>query len=95
MRSRQICGCSTKQPKSTSNASQQNNTCYIPRLKISRFSLQTLKQAAMAHIPTTSFKEFLVEINRERHSYGNLIMMSIPAIRISYNLEHFIRSSSR
>ena len=31
----------------------------------------------MACIPTTSFKEFLVEINRERHSDGNLIMMSI------------------
>ena len=41
----------------------------------------------MAYIPTTSFKEFLVEINREKHSYGNLIMMSIPAIKISYNLE--------
>ena len=49
----------------------------------------------MAYIPTTSFKEFLVEINRERQSYGNLIMKSIPAIHISYNLEHFIRSSCK
>ena len=47
----------------------------------------------MAYIPTTSFKEFLVEMNRERHSYRNLIMMSIPAIHILYNLEHFIRIS--
>ena len=46
----------------------------------------------MAYIPTTTFKEFLVEINRERHSYENIIMMSFPVIHISYNLEHFIRS---
>ena len=65
----------------------------IPRQKISRFSLyKYLYKASMAYIPTTSFKEFLVEINRESHSYEKLIMMSIPAIRISYNLEHFIRS---
>ena len=44
-------------------------------------------------IPATSFKEFLVEIYRESHSYVKLIMMSIPVIHISYNLEHFIRSS--
>ena len=61
--------------------------------KISRFSLQTLKKAAMVCIPTTSFKELLVEIYRESHFYGKLIMMSIPAFHISYNLEHFIRSS--
>ena len=47
----------------------------------------------MAYILTTSFKEFLVEIKRERHFYGKLVMMSIPAIHILYNLEHFIRSS--
>ena len=76
-----------------SNASQQNNTSCIPRQKISRFSLQTLKKAAIACIPATSFKELLVEIDRESHFYGKLIMMSIPAIHISYNLEHFIRSS--
>ena len=47
----------------------------------------------MAYIPATTFKSFFVEIYRESHSYGKLIMMSIPAIHISYNLEHFIRSS--
>ena len=47
----------------------------------------------MACIPATSFKELLVEIYWETHFYGKLIMMSIPAIHISYNLEHFIRSS--
>ena len=44
---------------------------------------ETLKIAAMAYIPATSFKEFLVEIYRESHSYGKLIMMSLPAIHIS------------
>ena len=78
-----------------SNASQQNNICCIPRQKISRFSLQTFKKAAMAYIPATSFKELLVEIYRESHFYGKLIMMSISAIHISYNLEHFIRSSCK
>ena len=33
-RQNEICSCSTKQPKSTSNASQQNNTGCIPRQKI-------------------------------------------------------------
>ena len=47
----------------------------------------------MACIPATSFNELLVEIYRESHFYGKLIMMSIPAIHISYNLEDFIRSS--
>ena len=82
-----------KQPKSTSNASQQNNTCCIPRQKISLFSLQTLKKAVMAYISASSFKEFLVEIYQESHSYRKLIMMSVPAIHILYNLEHFVRSS--
>ena len=40
----------------------------------------------MAYIPATSFKEFLVEIYRESHFYGKLIMMSIPAIHISYKI---------
>ena len=47
----------------------------------------------MACIPASSFKELLVEIYRESHTYGKLIMMSIPAIHILYNLEDFIRSS--
>ena len=47
----------------------------------------------MAYISATSFKQFLVEIYRKSHSYGKLILMSIPTIHISYNLEHFIRSS--
>ena len=44
-------------------------------------------------VSATSFKELLFETYRESHFYGKLIMMSIPAIHISYNLEHFIRSS--
>ena len=41
----------------------------------------------------TSFMELYVQIYEESHYYGKLIMMSIPAIHISYNLEHFFRSS--
>ena len=69
--------------------SQQNTTCCIPPQTISHFSLQTLKKAAMAYIPATSFKEFLVEIYRESHSCGKLIIISIPAIYISYNFRTF------
>ena len=49
----------------------------------------------MAYISATSFKQFLIEIYRESHSKGKLIIMSISAIHISYNLEHFIRSSCK
>ena len=49
----------------------------------------------MTYIPATSSKEFLVETYRKSHSYGKLIMMSIFAIHISCNLEHFIRSSCK
>ena len=73
--------------------SQQNNTCCISRQKISHSSLQTHEKAAMAYIPVTSFIEFLVQIYKESYSCGYLLMMSISAIHISYNSEHFIRSS--
>ena len=56
--------------------SQQNNTCCIPRQKILCLSLQTHEKAAMAYIPSSSFVEFSVQIYRESHSYGKLIMMS-------------------
>ena len=73
--------------------SQQNNTCCISGQKISHLSLQTHVKAAMAYIPVTSFIEFSVQIHKESHSCGYLLMLSISAIHISYNLEHFIRSS--
>ena len=71
---------------------QKNNTCRISRQKISHLSLQTHKKAAMAYISVTSFIEFSVQIYKESHSCGYLLMMSIPAIHISYNSEHFIWS---
>ena len=55
--------------------------------------LQTPKKAAMVYILATIFVEFSVQIYKESHSNGKLILMSNPAIHISYNLEHFIRSS--
>ena len=75
--------------------SQQNNTCCISRQKISHLSLQTHEKAAMACIPVTSFIEFLVQIYKESHSCGYLLMMSISAIHISYNSEQFIRCSCK
>ena len=75
--------------------SEQNNACCNPRQKISRLSLQTHRKAAMVYIPAFSFLEFLVQINKESHSYGKLIIMAISAVHVSYNLDFraFVRSS--
>ena len=62
------------------------------------FALKLTKtqKAAMANIPAcTSFINFFVPIYKEIRSYGELIMMSIPAYRaihvlIPFTVEHFI-----
>ena len=69
--------------------SQRNNICCILWQKILSLSLQTLKKAAMAYIPATSFIEFSAQIYKESHSYGKFIMMSISTIHISHNLRTF------
>ena len=73
--------------------SKRNITSCIPWQKISRLSLQTHKKTTIAYIPDTSFIQFLVQICKERHFYGKLILMSIPAIHFSCNLDYFICSS--
>ena len=56
-------------------------------------SLLTHKKQQWRITSATSFIEFSVPIYKESHYHRKLIMMSIPAIDISYKLEHFIRSS--